>query len=87
MSGTAAEMKREPNRERLHWTDTAPRSVYADDVESLGSVIRSDARDNGWDAYDLTSLNAAQSAPLCIGHFKSKRKAKEVVEDYWRLIG
>lgn len=73
------------------WIDEPSLCVYTSpDGELFGQISKT--RD-GWDAFDMQILNAAQTGPFCIGHYhdtedpeKAKAAAKQAVEDHWSMI-
>jgi len=63
------------------WKDDELFSVYSDDERILAQAIRTSRE--GWDAFDMTKLNAGKRRHFSIGHFKSREEAKKGVESYW----
>jgi hypothetical protein len=57
--------------------------VSADETKMYAMVSRTA---DGWDAFDLTQLNASQTGPLSIGHFETVEKAQGAAEMWFTVI-
>ncbi len=74
------------------WHDGPVACHYADEAFDvvLGMVSKTQS---GWDAYDLQHNNSSETGPHSIGHFNEEKgqrsavdRAKQAVEEYWRVI-
>lgn len=64
-------------------------SLFTDTERILGQVVKcfrrfkGESRESGWDAFDMTKMNASKTGCHSIGHFKTREAAKDAVERYW----
>jgi hypothetical protein len=64
------------------WIDGPLCCSYERNSATLGQCVRAG---DGWDGYDMTTQNAAQTGPFCLGHFRELAKAKDAIEEFFTV--